>query len=83
MTGRDAHSGVHGGDNGEAPSGLRARLCGPTSGINKQVDDPFYGFNAGSTHVRVGGDGDPIFYQFEGPLLRLILDEDYVASSAR
>jgi pimeloyl-ACP methyl ester carboxylesterase len=52
-------------------------FAGPTSGINKQVDDPFYGFNAGSTHVRVGGDGDPIFYQFEGPLLRLILDEDY------
>jgi pimeloyl-ACP methyl ester carboxylesterase len=51
--------------------------AGGTSGINAQVDDPFYGFNAGSTHVRVGGSGDPIFYQFESPLLRLILDEDY------
>lgn len=51
--------------------------AGTTSGINAQVDDPFYGFNLGSTHVRVGGSGDPVFYQFESPLLRLILDEGY------
>jgi pimeloyl-ACP methyl ester carboxylesterase len=51
--------------------------AGGTAGINAQVDDPFYGFNAGSTHVRVGGDGDPLFYQFESPLLRLVLDEGY------
>lgn len=51
--------------------------AGTTSGIDAQVDDPFYGFNRGSTHVRVGGTGDPLFYQFESPLLRLILDEDY------
>lgn len=51
--------------------------AGATSGIDAQVDDPFYGFNAGATHVRVGGDGDPMFYQFEGPLLRLMTDENY------
>ncbi|MFD5316862.1 hypothetical protein [Streptomyces sp. NPDC127098] len=51
--------------------------AGPTAGINEQVDDPFYGFNRGATHVRVGGDGDPTFYQFEGPLLRLMTDEGY------
>lgn len=51
--------------------------AGPTSGIDAAVDDPFYGFNAGGTHVRVGGDGDPLFYQFEGPLLRLMTDEGY------
>lgn len=51
--------------------------AGSTSGINSQVDDPFYGFNLGSTHVRVGREGDPIFYQFESPLLRLLVDEDY------
>ncbi|TDC62377.1 esterase/lipase family protein [Streptomyces hainanensis] len=51
--------------------------AGPTAGIDAQVDDPFYGFNHGATHVRVGGDGDPAFYQFEGPLLRLMTDEDY------
>jgi len=51
--------------------------AGPTSGIDTQVDDPFYGFNKGATHVRVGGDGDPTFYQFEGPMLRLMIDEQY------
>ncbi|WP_330252864.1 hypothetical protein OG874_43645 [Nocardia sp. NBC_00565] len=52
--------------------------AGATSGIDTQVDDPFYGFNEGATHIRVGGgDGDPIFYQFEGPMLRLMIDEDY------
>ena len=52
-------------------------FAGTTSGINEQVDDPFYGFNLGSTHVRVGGSGEPLFHQFESPLLRLILDEGY------
>ncbi len=52
-------------------------FAGGTSGINKQVDDPFYGFNDGSTHIRVDGSGDPRFYQFEGPLVRLLDDEDY------
>ncbi len=52
-------------------------FAGGTSGINRQVDDPFYGFNDGSTHVRVGGEGAPSFYQFESPLLRLMIDESY------
>ncbi len=51
--------------------------AGTTSGIDAQVDDPFYGFNRGSTHVRVDGDGDPSYYQFEGPMLRLMIDEKY------
>jgi pimeloyl-ACP methyl ester carboxylesterase len=51
--------------------------AGPTSGIDSQIDDPFYGFNTGATHVRVGGDRDPLYYQFEGPMLRLMIDEDY------
>lgn len=51
--------------------------AGPTAGINAQVDDPFYGFNNGSTHIRVAGDGAPAFYQFEGPLVRLMGDEQY------
>lgn len=50
---------------------------GPTAGINTVVEDPFYGFNSGSTHIRVAGDGVPAFYQFEGPLVRLISDEGY------
>src|SRR6476659_2234473 len=51
--------------------------AGPTTGIDAQVDDPFYGFNKGGTHVRVGGSGEPAFYQFEGPLLRLMIDHEY------
>jgi hypothetical protein len=51
--------------------------AGGTRGIDKQVDDPFYGFNDGSTHVRVNGEGDPRFYQFESPMLRLLTDEKY------
>ncbi|MEU9112296.1 hypothetical protein AB0D04_10980 [Streptomyces sp. NPDC048483] len=51
--------------------------AGPPSGVDKQVDDPFYGLNSGATHIRVGGEGTPRFYQFEGPLLRLMNDEDY------
>jgi pimeloyl-ACP methyl ester carboxylesterase len=51
--------------------------AGSTSGIDAQVDDPFYGFNKGATHVRVGVANDPIFYQFEGPMLRLMIDHGY------
>ena len=52
-------------------------FAGGTRGIDQAVDDPFYGFNLGSTHVRVGGVGDPIRYQFESPLLRLITEMGY------
>lgn len=51
--------------------------AGPTDQINSTVNDPFYGFNEGATHTRVNGDGDPKFYQFEGPLLRLLSEHDY------
>ncbi|QCU78300.1 alpha/beta hydrolase [Citricoccus sp. SGAir0253] len=50
---------------------------GGQAGIDSLVEDPFYGFNVGSTHVRVGGGGEPAFYQFESPLLRLMLDHGY------
>src|SRR3954454_6726344 len=49
-------------------------FAGGTSGIDKAVDDPFYGFNEGSVHVRVGGDAKPQFYQFESPMLRLLME---------
>jgi len=51
--------------------------AGATAGIDRQVEDPFYGFNSGATHIRVAGDGTPAFYQFEGPLIRLMEDEQY------
>ena len=50
---------------------------GGQSGINRAVDDPFYGFNEGSTHIRVGERGRPRFHQYEGPMLRLMLEESY------
>lgn len=46
-------------------------------GIESAVEDPFYGFNEGSVHVRVGQSGRPSFYQFESPLLRLMMDQGY------
>ncbi|MFF9132562.1 esterase/lipase family protein [Streptomyces sp. NPDC014806] len=52
-------------------------FAGGQSGINSAVTDPFLGFNAGSTHIRIGPDNKPSFYQFESPLLRLMVDEGY------
>jgi pimeloyl-ACP methyl ester carboxylesterase len=51
--------------------------AGAQSSVDAATDDPFYGFNLGSTHVRVGAGGEPSFYQFESPLLRLMLDHGY------
>ncbi|MEV6203578.1 alpha/beta fold hydrolase [Streptomyces sp. NPDC051771] len=52
-------------------------FAGGQSGIDSAVADPFLGFNAGSTHIRIGPDDKPNFYQFESPLLRLMVDEGY------
>jgi hypothetical protein len=52
-------------------------FAGGSAGIDRAVTDPFYGFNDGSTHVRVGHEEKPLFYQFESPLLRLHLDDEY------
>ncbi len=52
-------------------------FAGGDSGIDKAVDDPFYGFNEGSVHVRVGNRGEPHFHQFESPLLRLMTEHGY------
>lgn len=51
--------------------------AGGQGGIDDAVDDPFYGFNEGAVHVRVGREGTPQFYQYEGPLVRLINEEGY------
>ncbi len=52
-------------------------FAGGQGAIDVAVDDPFYGLNEGSTHIRVGAGGQPRFYQFEGPLLRLINEQGY------
>lgn len=46
--------------------------------INSTVDDPFYGFNVGSTHIRVGALGEPVPFFFESPLVRLMSEHRYV-----
>jgi len=51
--------------------------AGGAAGIDKAVDDPFYGFNEGSVQARVDGENRPLFHQFESPLLRLMMDHDY------
>ncbi|HEY0216645.1 MAG TPA: hypothetical protein VGC57_09655 [Cellulomonas sp.] len=55
---------------------LRGYAGGP-SGINAAVTDPFNGFNDGSVQVRVTGSDQPVFHQFESPLLRLMTDHGY------
>ena len=47
------------------------------SEINTTVDDPFYGFNFGSSHIRVGADGEPDQFFFESPVVRLMTDYGY------
>src|SRR5688500_16078239 len=42
------------------------------SGVASEVDEPVYGFNAGSAHVRVDGSRAPRLRQFDSPLLRLL-----------
>ncbi len=51
--------------------------AGNQGGVEQTVDDPFYGFNTGSTHVRVGAQGAPQFFAFESPVLRLMTDHGY------
>lgn len=51
--------------------------AGTQDDVEETVDDPFYGFNLGSTHVRIGPQGDPQFFAFAGPLLRLITERNY------
>src|ERR1041385_8784675 len=51
--------------------------AGTQADVEETVDDPFYGFNLGSTHVRIGPEGNPQFFAFAGPLLRLITERSY------
>lgn len=47
------------------------------AGTEGMVEDPFYGFNAGASHLRQDGTGRTQFFGFEGPLVRLITDYGY------
>lgn len=52
--------------------------AGSQGEVEQTVDDPFYGFNVGSTHVRVDDKGRADFYVFESPFVRLLTDHAYV-----
>lgn len=45
--------------------------------VESAVNLPYYGFNQGSTKIRAGVDGDPEFFIFESPLVRLMKEHKY------
>jgi hypothetical protein len=53
----------------------------------REVEDtfnrPYYGFEAGSTQVKLGSDAKPEMYIFESPIIRLIKEEGYTDSFNR
>ncbi|MEH2120414.1 alpha/beta fold hydrolase [Nostoc sp.] len=51
--------------------------AGTQKDVEQTVDDPFYGFNSGSTHIRVDEEENPHKFFFESPLLRLMTDHGY------
>ncbi|MBN3962569.1 alpha/beta hydrolase [Nostoc sp. NMS8] len=51
--------------------------AGTQKDVEQVVDDPFYGFNNGSTHIRVDENENPQKFFFESPLLRLMTDHGY------
>jgi hypothetical protein len=57
--------------------------AGGAGAVENTVNLPYYGFNLGSTQVRTGPDGDPDFFIFESPLVRLMKDHGYADIFAR
>jgi len=56
---------------------LRPGIRGPDIRHRHPSRQPVLWHNKRATHVHVGGHGDPRFYKFEGPMLRLIIGEKY------
>ncbi len=52
--------------------------AGSQSDVEDAVDDPLYGFNVGSTHIRLDQDGHADFFMFVSPFARLFKDFGYV-----
>lgn len=57
--------------------------AGTEGAVESTVNRPYYGFNLGSTQVRTGPEGDPDFFIFESPLVRLMRDHGYADLFAR
>jgi hypothetical protein len=51
--------------------------AGTQSDVEETVDDPTYGFNSGSTHIRFGEDGKADMFMFVSPFARLFRDHGY------
>lgn len=51
--------------------------AGTQGEVEETVDDPFYGFSKGSTHIRINAREEPQFFAFESPLVRLMKDYRY------
>jgi hypothetical protein len=51
--------------------------AGTQSDVDETVDDPTYGFNTGSTHIRLSQDGKADLFMFVSPFARLFKDHDY------
>lgn len=51
--------------------------AGTSSAVERAVESTYYGFNDGSTKVRVDAKGQPGLHLFESPLVRLMKDHDY------
>jgi pimeloyl-ACP methyl ester carboxylesterase len=51
--------------------------AGTSSAVESAVDSPYYGFNDGSSRIRVNGRGDPEMHLFESPLIRLMREHGF------
>ena len=51
--------------------------AGSQAEVEDTTDDPFCGFNLGSTHIHLDVDGQADFFAFESPLIRLMSDHGY------
>ena len=52
--------------------------AGTQSDVEETTDDPMYGFNAGSTHIRLDQEGHADFFMFVSPFARLLKDFGYL-----
>lgn len=51
--------------------------AGTSSAVERAVESPYYGFNDGSTKVRVDAKGSPSLHIFESPLIRLMKEHGF------
>ena len=51
--------------------------AGTASAVERAVESPYYGFNDGSTKVRVDAKGNPSLHIFESPLIRLMKEHGF------